>query len=380
MKKYLILALTAALAAVGCSKTFDVVPTPTNTTPIGFGTWAEHLTKADPRPAGTNDFLAGDTFNVYGYKTVATTKTVVFNGDVVTADGTEGDPVSTWSYSPIRFWDPTAASYTFFAVSPSGNVSTANAETGVITSNDITFGGQNNDILVATKKEVTTFSSAPVQIVFNHIASLVDIKVKKDAALPTSASLKITAASLTNVQTKGQFTVASYDSNGKPVIGATAYGWTLAETPVPGSYTANASLPLTVNVKTSYDANDNAATGTTDDGNNSVTVPNDVQNLFTNYVLMPQDIQNGSQNLHIEYKIVTQVSPEIATEYTADIPIKNFVTADDKDNPTPSAATSWIPGTHYIYTLTIGANAISFSASINPWNTTTVNGYHYLLQ
>ncbi len=102
---------------------------------------------------------------------------------------------------------------------------------------------------------------------------------------------------------------------------------------------------------------------------------------------MPQTLDPDGDNdpkLHIEYKVVTQeaaadpVTPEISTSYTADIFIKDFVTVDNKTNPLPKVENVWAPGKHYIYTLTIGANAIVFTAEINEW--TVVNGYRYLLQ
>ena len=91
---------------------------------------------------------------------------------------------------------------------------------------------------------------------------------------------------------------------------------------------------------------------------------------------MPQNLEE--QVLYIAYDIITQVSPEVKTSYTKEIPIASFVTTDDKDNPDPEAGTSWNPGTHYIYTLTIGANAIAFTASVNAWS--EVSGYKYLVQ
>ena len=44
MRKLMILAAVAAIAATACTKTFEVEPTPGNA--IGFGTWANTLTKA----------------------------------------------------------------------------------------------------------------------------------------------------------------------------------------------------------------------------------------------------------------------------------------------------------------------------------------------
>lgn len=385
MKKIMILAV-AAIAMVACTKTYEVVETSQEQSPIGFGTWTENMTKAESRVQGTGTFLSGDTFNVYGYKTVSAASTNVFTGDVVTAKGAtaeDGLTVTAWEYSPLRFWDATASSYTFFAVSPSGKVATAPVDNGVYTglfvSTPILFGGHDNDILVATKKVVEAavgtpkYSNTPVEIQFNHVASLVDVKVKKDAALPAGATLKITAASLTSVQNKGTFTVSSYNGSNLPVIGATAYGWAVHAESIAATYAANAALPLTVSEAT-----------TVYDGDHVGTTTGTAQDLLSSFVLMPQDLSAGSQKLHLEYKIVTQeaatepeVVEEIATSFTADVNIKDFVVTDKNNNDASAVSSSWNPATHYTYTVTIGANAITFTASINDW--TSVSGYNYLI-
>ena len=100
MKKLMILAAVAAIAATACTKTFEVEPTPANA--IGFGSWANTLTKAEARVQGTNTFLAGDTFAVYGYKDKTSSAPVtIFDDVVVTASG---DPIS-WDYTNHKFWD-----------------------------------------------------------------------------------------------------------------------------------------------------------------------------------------------------------------------------------------------------------------------------------
>lgn len=83
MKKYLIYALTAAIAAVGCSKTFEVEET--QAPAIGFGTWADVMTKA-PKTG----FATDDEFDVFGFKwnTGPTNQTTVFDGVDVKYNGT----------------------------------------------------------------------------------------------------------------------------------------------------------------------------------------------------------------------------------------------------------------------------------------------------
>ena len=72
MKKLIILA-AAAIAAVACSRTFDTAPAKEQA--IGFGTWAETLTKATVE----NTFDVNDHIGVFGVKTKSATNTTVFN-------------------------------------------------------------------------------------------------------------------------------------------------------------------------------------------------------------------------------------------------------------------------------------------------------------
>lgn len=363
--KQFILIAAVAIVASSCAHSFEAQET--QQPAIGFGTWAEQLTKA--RTAGSNTFVADDDFAVYGYysKTVneQEVKTTVFDNVTVTASGS---PV-TWAYSPLRFWDPTADKYTFFAVSPASYANNVNAQTGLFTSESIDFTTHDKDVLVATKKVVVAagqapkYSADPVVLAFNHIAAMIDVKVKKDAALPAEATLRITNARLLNIQNTGTFEVTSYDGSSKPVVSwaSTAsgyYDW------------SEASLDVTQTTDYTHDP--------------SVT-EGDEKYLFNNFVLMPQTLDPDGENdpkLHIEYKVVTQEATneqsEVSTSYTADIAIKSFIVNDNKTNEGDAVGSSWAQGTHYTYILTIGANAITFTANINPWE--TVTGYRYLLQ
>lgn len=343
MKKLLILAV-AALALAACAKTHEVK----ETTPpaIGFGTWVEQLTKA--RTAGSSTFVNGDDFNVYGFKTISAANTTVFNGDVVSYDGAD------WTYTPLRFWDPNATSYTFYAASPAGKIASADAQTGEFTSNSIAFAGNDNDVLVADKKVVTKTGdpeafASPVALVFNHIASLVDFKVKKHAEI-AAATVAVTSFQLNNIDNVGTFSVnAAYTSN-HPVVtwNSTALG---AYSNTSG-VTSVATLP------------DNVST----DGSDF---------LINHLVAMPQTFRTDAniQTVTIEYSI-TSGGDTIAN--TATFNLKTFDNVDDKDNE-DTIIGGWEGGKHYTFYITINANAIVFTASITDWVTPN-NGYHYLVQ
>ena len=339
MKKLLIIAVAALLAAA-CAKTYEVKET---TLPeIGFTSWANTLTKA--RTAGSSTFVNGDDFDVYGFKTISSANTTVFNGDDVSYDGTD------WTYTPLRFWDSNAASYTFYAASPAGKIATADAQTGEFTSNSITFAGKDNDILVADKTVVAKADFGnPVNLSFNHIASLVDFKVKKHAEI-AAATVAVTSFQLNNIDNVGTFSVNDAYTGSHPVV-----TW---------NPTARGAYSNTSGVTSVATLPDNVGT----DGSDF---------LINHLVAMPQTFRTDEniQTVTIDYTI-TSGGDTIAN--TATFNLKTFDKTDDKgDNDI--LISGWEAGKHYTFYITINANAIVFTASITDWVTPN-NGYHYLVQ
>ncbi len=353
------------MAAGACSRTYDVNPAADKA--IDFGTWAENLTKG--RTPGTSHFVSSDDFAVYGYKLKGSDTTVIFKNE--TEDGKENYNVvsttdgSNWTYTPKRFWDQKADSYTFYAVSPAaiGNDSTAtvNAETGAITSAAITFSGENNDILVAKE---TTFAKAayagatPLSAVamnFNHIASLVDFKVKKHDDLD-SATVSITGFSLSNIKNKGTFRVASYDSN-LPVT-----KWTTADDVASFTYENDTDTLTTSKYPTNIKATKAAAS-----------------KLISGLVAMPQTFDTTAvscQKATISYTIKYDASTT-NTYSDVTVPLHLFDTVEDKENKADYVA-KWEPGKHYTFYITINDRAIEFTADITDW--TEDAGYYYLVK
>jgi len=344
MKNFMILAVVA-LATIACSRTYDI--NPASEQEIGFSTWTETMTKA--RTQGTSTFASGDDFAVYGYKVNTSGNDVVF--DDVTVSTTDG---STWTYSPKRFWDQSATSYTFYAVSPAatGTAATVNAETGVISSASITFAGNDNDILVADKKEVANADfNNTVALVFNHIASLVDFKVKKHSNLG-DAVLAITSFSISDIDATGTFAISDAYTSTHPVV-----TWT----------------------ESAYASYDNTK------GVTSVTLPTAVtttgNDLIDDLVVMPQAFRSAAnsdsnvQTVNIAYTITDEDSN--VNTFSTSFELKLFDDVDDEDNA-DTIIESWEAGKHYTFYITINANVIEFSASITDW--TAVSGYNYLVQ
>ena len=355
MKRYIFLVVAVALATVSCSKTYDTNLNAAKTGAIGFGTWSDVLTKSP-----MTGFAANDEFDVFGYKwkTGPADETTVFDGDDVKYDGTN------WSYANPRFWDVNFDAYTFFAVYPKDKLTTAPPKTGLFVTDELTFDGATEPLLIAQRKTVNK-GGAPyfnnydaVPLVFKHMSALVDLKVRKAEAIK-GAVLEVTGITLNNIQTKGKFTVASYSGDNDPVGSAGAGGWELAATPVPANFTnasgsGVASLP-TLAANSGYDK---AGAG----------------DLISELVVMPQIFTVGGQSLTINY---TLTSGGDATNHTVTVDLREFDEVENAVN-TDTTIPSWLPGVHYTYYLIIDANAISFTASIANWDVEK-DGYYYLL-
>ena len=375
MKKIMILAV-AAIAMVACSKTYD--NTPVAKAEIGFNTWAEVLTKTEARVQGTSTFLAGDTFAVYGYKDKSSPAPAnVFDDVVVTASG---NPVDDWDYSNHRLWDSNYDSYTFFAISPSAigteadgtNSSTdVNPQTGAFTTRAITFAGNDNDILVADKKTVNktdgsgNFNTwATVPLVFNHVASLVDIKVKKAPTLH-DATVTVSEFELSDIDNVGQLSVSSAYTDSHPV--ATWTG-TARTTYGPGSGVTPVSIasPIAIAEDGDFDPD-------------SPTDPSGSTMLVNNLVVLPQTFRasggTNPQKITMTYKIAVTGSADVEYEDVV-LYFYDFDNVNDADN-SDTAIAAWQPGKHYTFYITIDAHVIDFSATITDW--TAVSGYNYLI-
>lgn len=366
MKKIILIA-AVAIAAAACSKTFDT-NLATDENPISFGSWNEVLTKARATGNDNTAFADGEKFDVFGVKTVGSNTTTVFDGvDVeATVSGTE----VTWDYEHHRFWDSNASQYTFYAVMPNDKLASSNAETGAFTSNDITFSDPtafSNDIMVADKKVVAGTGSqapysysSPVALQFNHIASSVDLFVKKDVQLK-DATVTVTDLSLVNIKNVGSFAVTGYDnSTNVPAISWTAKAGTLGTSNVYPVLTAGS---VEAPDQTTYTNHNGAATTMT------------AGELFSGYVFMPQDL-DADQKVRLTYTI--NVDGDINTYTDVEVNFNTFQTTDT-DNNSGTDIDSWNLKTHYTYYITIGANVITFTANVKTWENTVSAGYHYIL-
>ena len=362
----------AAITLASCSHSFEIKHHEGSA--IGFGTWTETLTRA--RTQGTSTFASGDDFAVYGYKAMSddSNPQTVFGHDGTTDVVVSTDNGTTWTYTTPRFWDSNFDKYIFYAISPSaiGLDGSVNPQSGAITSAAISFSGSNNDILVADKKQVDKgdapyFSNyATVPLVFNHVASLVDFKVKKTHGL-ANATVTVTAFELSNIDSQGQLTVTDAYTETHPVASWTTPG-TARSSYGPGDGVTPVSIasPITIDEDTAF----NPASPAT---------PAASTMIINNLVVMPQTFrasnETNPQKITLTYKIAVTGTADV--EY-ADcvIYLNQFDVEDDDYNSTATNFTGWEPGKHYTFFITLDAHKIDFSATITDW--TAVSGYHYL--
>ena len=106
--------------------------------------------------------------------------------------------------------------------------------------------------------------------------------------------------------------------------------------------------------------------------------------VINNLVVMPQEFATTGtrQQIKMTYTITTtDGSSNTSTNTYSDkiLYLSDFDNIDDKDQGGDTHIGSWEPGKHYIFYITIDANEIKFSAEINDWETTVINGYNYLV-
>ena len=299
MKKYWILAV-AALAACNNEtlvETQEVAPE--KDVAIAFGTDINKLTRAENSDAtGENGLEAyHKTFRVWGYKNVEVetgklTSIEAFKG---TGDATSvvtwktsgvTEPFTAagdWTYSPLRFWDKTAANYDFHAASPedAGWVATK-ADNSELTVGTLTFKktgatvsgeslkfdytavadkkvtGQPDDafatdvdLMIAEDETILPpFSQDKrVDFHFSHILSRFNIGVKTTLTSPNVVVLK--SLEVYNMKSKGDFDEAT-DLGTEVLSKGTIKRWDNLSTPLkvgyPNTEVSTADMTLTSDV------------------------------------------------------------------------------------------------------------------------------------
>lgn len=263
MKNNFIIIAAVTLAFTACSDRDMRNDIQDEQVEIGFSTFTGKLTRAENSNATAKNALNTHhtTFEVWGYKTINSDKSLVFGAD--NGAGTEIDWNSTdniWQYSPLRFWDKSASSYSFFAAAPESaawtytndKISLANfsvdgssLDASSSIDADADFGTQ--DIMISEDVTVlpAAYTTAKVQLDFIHLLTRLNIGIKKSATL-NDYYVKLKSIKVYNLVDGGNFSettaaiktgsIARWaDNNSVSANSKAGYGYA-TDTEVKGNY------------------------------------------------------------------------------------------------------------------------------------------------
>lgn len=266
-KSYLMIAAAAVLFAA-CSSNDLINDGSDNAqekdSAIGFAAYSSKTTRADEdNSTSLQDFYG--TFDVYGWKTVNSANSSVFNHVPVGYFGTDntganqtpptvvyessgkpsdewGTPFNAgWYYENVRYWDKVATAYQFFAIAPyeampapaltvaagadNINIGSSSAKYDISTEKNLAivsskpiadkkYFGFNKDYMLAEK---STTQNAKVTFNFHHILTKFNVKITKQDTYTGSQALVVKDIKIANLAKNGYFV---YSSN------MTTNGWT----------------------------------------------------------------------------------------------------------------------------------------------------------
>ena len=226
MKKNLLFIIASALVFAACSNSDLRNDIQNEQAEIGFSTYTGKLTRAENSTATQKHALNNHhtTFEVWGYKTINNEKSLVFgteNGSGTQIYWNSTDEI--WQYSPLRFWDKSASSYSFFAAAPatatwtyandkialtSFSVDGSSLEASSSIDADANFGAK--DIMISEDVTVlpANYTTAKVQLNFIHLLTRLNIGVRKAATL-NDYYVKLKSVKVYNLVDGGDFSEAT---------------------------------------------------------------------------------------------------------------------------------------------------------------------------
>ena len=283
MKKNLFLAALAFVAMASCTNDEFVgentSPTPSNTNgTISFGMSTPAITRAKETGA-TAAAKLNNNFVVFGYKTVSSTSSTVFDNYQVnwvtnTAGSTESNSAD-WEYvsytskastpvtQSIKYWDFNASTYDFFAYSlgiGDGETTPTYATASVMTNSTYTLTGNQAQLgacYISKKKHMSSLSSSTTEVDLEFVSFLSKIQLKffeiipgysvKDVKFYTDASTKSTGDasgdglapalySTSTMPTGGTYTI-TFDDAYEPVVTLTSASSTATTVLFPAAVT-----------------------------------------------------------------------------------------------------------------------------------------------
>lgn len=173
MKKSIIFLATSAIVFVGCSQNDSIKETVSNDAPIAFTSYAQSTTKAENNGKNYSWELKDhhSDFYVYGYKTVGTTITKVFDKQLVEWNNPAITPED-WNYTPARYWDKAASQYYFYAAAPKDTKWTLNSNTAVVDDDYFTYASYS-----LSDHDATLTGNAYVESFDDNRANAVDLMI-----------------------------------------------------------------------------------------------------------------------------------------------------------------------------------------------------------
>ena len=135
-KSFLILA--AAAIVVGCAQNEILNEQEQPEVLIGFGdSYIGKKTKAGEVTSLATLQTNNGTMRVWGWKTVSTGTSQVFNNQLVSYNSESSRTNTKWEYTPLKYWDMEATNYKFYAVSPNTDKFTIDGTTRIISGTGI---------------------------------------------------------------------------------------------------------------------------------------------------------------------------------------------------------------------------------------------------
>lgn len=343
MKKFILLAASAALVLGACSKN---VVTSVDDEAIGFGTYAPtSVTKADGSYASSTALPSGQKFVVYGYNQgssdfASSLVPSFMNGVEVTTNITNVDLTS---YTPLRYWPKDEANnklafYAYYPLNTTNITPTVTSGLGSYSFKVNSAIGSQSDFMIAGLQvdQTYTSTSGTVALAFKHQLTKVRFVVKTDAAYPNT-DITVTSVVLNKVKTQGTLTPTYTSGTG------TSTAWTdQAEAATPISFTVpNVNVVLTTAAQPATEAAGDC------------------------YLMLPQDLADEVEAV-VTYTVKTGTDAEVINTQKIQL---NTV----KKNATDVIG-KWDKNQNIVYTITIGLKPIKFTATVENWDAATNGG------
>lgn len=308
---------------------------------------------------------ANNSFGVYGFKTTATAGEQKVFGErtgedagvkVTFGSGTDAD----WTYTPTRYWDKVASSYSFYAYLPHETQISSNVTSVRFDSNKhLSINGFKQTTsqptmidlmtdLISKVNMTTGIGQNDVEFTFKHILSNINIR------MAISADLK--ADETANPVTVNKVSVGAIKMDGSYAYNTSDYAWSLTNPQVTTATTFNAEqTDNKVFDARVLKAINNQLTGGGTLSADKVDTKASAVPALTDLLFIPQTVIDDYV-INVEYLIDTQ-------KYNKTIKLKDFLkTTDD------TALSTWEPGYKYTYVLVIGPTPILFDvAGITGW-------------